>query len=66
MEELAAAINKRLPLTVIYKPDQRQGFADSCSDAIDYSEASQDWGYQPKVGLEELVDIMIANLKRKS
>ena len=63
VEELAAAINKRVPLEVSYKADHRQKIADSWPDVIDDSEARQDWGWQHKIGLEELVDIMITNLK---
>jgi len=65
VEELAAAINKHVPLTVTYKPDHRQGIADSWPDVIDDSEARQDWGWNPKIRLEELVDIMITNLGPK-
>lgn len=62
-QQLAAAISKRIPLEVTYKPDHRQAIADSWPDVIDDSEARQDWGWQHKIGLEELVDIMITNLK---
>lgn len=62
-EQLADAINKRVPLTVTYKPDHRQKIADSWPDIIDDSQAREDWGWQPKIGLEELIDIMITNLK---
>lgn len=39
VEELAAAIAKRVPLTVTYKPDERQKIADSWPDSIDDKEA---------------------------
>ena len=65
VEELAAAINKRVTLAVTYKADHRQAIADSWPDIIDDSEARQDWGWQPKIGLEQLVDIMITNLGPK-
>jgi hypothetical protein len=52
VEELAAAINKRVTLAVTYKADHRQAIADSWPDIIDDSEARQDWGWQPKIGLE--------------
>ncbi len=63
--QLAEAINKRVPLKVDYQPDQRQKIADSWPDSIDDSEARKDWGWSPKVTLEELVDIMLTNIKAK-
>lgn len=57
--ELADAIRKHLPLEVTYNPDHRQKIADSWPDEIDDSEARKDWGWKEKIGLEELVAIMI-------
>ena len=57
--ELANAIRKHLPLEVEYKPDHRQKIADSWPDSIDDSEARQDWGWNHKFGLEELVNVML-------
>ena len=51
VSELAAAINKRTPLTVTYKPDHRQQIADSWPDSINDKEAHDDWGWTPKVTL---------------
>ena len=42
VQELPAAINKRVPLEVSYKADHRQKFADSWPDVIDNSEARHD------------------------
>lgn len=39
VEELAAAIAKRVPLVMTYKPDERQKIADSWPDSIDDKEA---------------------------
>ncbi len=64
-EELAAAVNKRIPVKVEYKPDDRQKIADSWPDSIDDSEARKDWGWEPKVTLEEMVNIMVDNLQAK-
>jgi nucleoside-diphosphate-sugar epimerase len=63
--ELANEIRKHTPLEVVYKPDHRQNIADSWPDSIDDSEARKDWGWSPKFGLQELVDVMITNLKPK-
>ena len=49
VEELAAAINKRVPLEVSYKADHRQKIADSWPDMIDNSEARQDWVWQHRI-----------------
>ena len=48
-EELAAEINKRVPLEVSYKADHRQKIADSWPDMIDNSEARQYCGQQHKI-----------------
>lgn len=50
VEQLAATIAKRVPLTVTYKPDHRQKIADSWPDSIDDSDAQNDWDWKPKVG----------------
>lgn len=63
--ELAAEISKHCPLEVEHKPDHRQKIADSWPDSIDDSPARKDWGWQHKIGLEELVSIMIKHLKPK-
>jgi nucleoside-diphosphate-sugar epimerase len=59
VNQLACAIRKHLPLEVVYKPDSRQQIADSWPDSIDDSSARQDWGWNHKFGLEELVSVMI-------
>lgn len=63
--ELADAIRKHIALDVDYKSDHRQKIADSWPDSIDDCEARKDWGWSHKFGLEELVDVMISNLKNK-
>ena len=63
--ELANQIRKHVPLEVTYKPDHRQNIADSWADSIDDSDARKDWGWNHKVGLPELVNIMLTNLKSK-
>lgn len=63
--ELAQEIRKHLPVEVEYKPDHRQAIADSWPDSIDDSAGREDWGWSQKIGLSELVTIMIDNLGPK-
>lgn len=63
--DLANEIRKHLPVEVEYKPDHRQAIADSWPDSIDDSAAREDWGWTQKIGLSELVTIMISNLGPK-
>jgi len=61
--ELADAIKKRIPEFIIdYKPDARQEIANTWPETIDDSEARKDWGWQPKIDLDEMVDIMLLGL----
>lgn len=64
-EELAAEINKTLPVKVTYKPDHRQAIANSWPKSIDDSQARQDWGWQHEYDLPKMTEIMINELKKK-
>lgn len=64
-EELAAEINKTLPVKVTYKPDHRQAIANSWPKSIDDSQARQDWGWQHEYDLSKMTEIMINELKKK-
>lgn len=64
-EELAAEINKTLPVKVTYKPDHRQAIANSWPKSIDDSQARQDWGWQHEYNLPKMTEIMINELKKK-
>ncbi|WKK66591.1 NAD-dependent epimerase/dehydratase family protein [Lutimonas zeaxanthinifaciens] len=62
-EELAEAIKMKIPqFEISYKPDARQEIAMTWPQSIDDSKARKDWGWEPKVGLEEMVDIMLQGL----
>jgi nucleoside-diphosphate-sugar epimerase len=62
--ELAAAIKRRLPgFQIAYEPDDRQAIADSWPHSLDDTYARADWGWHACVGLTELVDDMLANIK---
>lgn len=60
--ELAASIERRIPLSVEYRPDGRQEIADSWPRSLDDSEARRDWGWSPKYDLEMMVDDMLSRL----
>jgi len=62
-KELAIAIQKYMPeFTIKYKQDSRQLIADSWPESIDDSVARQDWNWQSKVDLDELVKSMLQGL----
>jgi nucleoside-diphosphate-sugar epimerase len=61
--ELAAAIQKKRPaFRIAYAPDSRQQIADSWPKSLDDSRAAQDWGWQARVKLDEMVDDMLAHV----
>lgn len=63
-KELADEILKNNPnFTIIYQPDFRQQIAESWPQSIDDSLAKKDWGWSPKFGLKEMVDVMMEHVK---
>jgi nucleoside-diphosphate-sugar epimerase len=63
--EIAAEIKKHIPgFRIDYKPDYRQGIADSWPQSIDDSIASKDWGWKPEYDLARMTEDMLANLKK--
>lgn len=64
-EELALEITKHIPdFKISYSPDHRQKIADSWPQSIDDSRAREDWGWNVKYDLENLVINMLENLKK--
>lgn len=62
--ELAQKIKHYVPgFDIVYAPDSRQAIADSWPQSLDDSTATADWGWQAKVGLDELVRDMLKNIK---
>jgi nucleoside-diphosphate-sugar epimerase len=62
-KEIAAAIQKHMPgFEITYKPDYRQGIANSWPQSIDDSVARNDWGWNHEYGLDELTADMLKNL----
>ncbi|WP_322400212.1 NAD-dependent epimerase/dehydratase family protein [Massilia luteola] len=61
--ELAAAIQKTLPaFRIAYRPDSRQQIADSWPKSLDDSRATADWGWKARIGVDEMVADMLANV----
>jgi nucleoside-diphosphate-sugar epimerase len=62
-EQLAAAITRAVPdFKIAYKPDSRQAIADTWPQSLDDSTASADWGWKARIGIEEMVADMLANV----
>ncbi|GAB4308157.1 MAG: NAD-dependent epimerase/dehydratase family protein [Candidatus Bipolaricaulota bacterium] len=64
--ELAGEIRKHVPgFRIEYRPDFRQAIADSWPRSIDDSTAREDWGWNPRYGLAEMVKEMLDALARR-
>jgi nucleoside-diphosphate-sugar epimerase len=62
-EQLAAAIKRALPeFQIAYTPDSRQAIADSWPRSLDDSKAGADWGWKARIGVDEMVKDMLANI----
>ncbi|WP_219135236.1 NAD-dependent epimerase/dehydratase family protein [Janthinobacterium sp. UMAB-60] len=62
-EQLAKAIVHMIPdFKISYKPDSRQAIADSWPQSLDDSKASADWGWKARIGVEQMVTDMLANV----
>jgi nucleoside-diphosphate-sugar epimerase len=62
--ELAAQIQLKLPnFQVHYAPDSRQAIAASWPQSLNDDEARQDWGWAPKIDIEQLVADMLNNVQ---
>ncbi|MGV3529552.1 MAG: NAD-dependent epimerase/dehydratase family protein [Flavisolibacter sp.] len=65
-EEIAAEIKKHMPeFTIDYKPDYRQGIAESWPQSIDDSVARRDWGWKPEFDLAAMTEDMLDNLSQQ-
>jgi nucleoside-diphosphate-sugar epimerase len=61
--ELAEAITRARPeFRIAYTPDSRQAIADSWPKSLDDSSATADWGWKARIGVEEMVADMLANI----
>lgn len=65
-KEIANEIKKHIPgFEMTYKPDFRQGIADSWPQSIDDSSARTDWGWKPSFDLVKMTSDMFINLKKQ-
>ncbi|MES2149092.1 MAG: NAD-dependent epimerase/dehydratase family protein [Pseudomonadota bacterium] len=61
--ELAAAIALAVPdFKISYVPDSRQAIADTWPHSLDDAKATTDWGWKARIGLDQLVTDMLANI----
>ncbi len=61
--ELASAITRAVPgFAIAYVPDTRQDIAATWPRSIDDSQAAIDWGWDARIGLDQLVADMLANI----
>jgi nucleoside-diphosphate-sugar epimerase len=61
--QMAESIREHIPgFQISYKPDYRQEIADSWPESIDDSRAREDWGWQPRFGLDEITREMLSRL----
>ena len=65
--DMAAAISRRLPnVEIEFEPDPvRADIVDSWPSAIDDSDASADWGWEPRFDLESMTDANLAELRAR-
>jgi len=62
--ELVDAIARRIPeFTCDFIPDERQNYADSWPNDVEDLEAREDWGWEPRFNLEEMVDEMFIHMR---
>jgi len=62
--QLADAIARRIPeFTCDFIPDERQNYADSWPNDVEDLEAREDWGWEPRFNLEEMVDEMLIRMR---
>ena len=65
--QMAASIREQLPdFQISYEPDYRQEIADTWPESIDDSKAREDWGWEPRYGLEEITTEMLTRLGSES
>ncbi|MEL6986577.1 MAG: NAD-dependent epimerase/dehydratase family protein [Bacteroidota bacterium] len=64
--EIAKSIQQFIPdFTITYKPDFRQAIADSWSESIDDTRASEEWDWKANFNLESMTKDMLEKLSNK-
>lgn len=65
--QMAESIREQIPdFQISYEPDYRQEIADTWPESIDDSKAREDWGWEPRYGLEEITTEMLTRLGSES
>jgi nucleoside-diphosphate-sugar epimerase len=65
-KELFGKIKMKMPkATFEYDPDYRQNIADKWPNIIDDSLSREDWNWKPSYNMDQMIDDMIAKLKKK-
>jgi len=65
-KDIACEIRKHIPnFTITYKPDFRQGIAESWPQTIDDTPARNDWGWKHEYDLKSMTEIMLKEIKKK-
>ncbi|MAP81734.1 MAG: NAD-dependent epimerase [Aequorivita sp.] len=63
-KEITASIQKHIPeFEISFEPDFRQEIAETWPQSIDDSKAREHWGWERKISLDEMTEIMLSNLK---
>ena len=66
-QDLEHEIRKHIPeFRCTYKPDERQRIADSWPRSVDDASARQDWGWEPRFTLKQMVEDMLRNINQLS
>lgn len=62
--QMAESIRKHIPnFKITYAPDYRQEIANTWPESIDDEKAREDWGWNPRFGLEETTKEMLDRLR---
>ena len=65
-DDIYREITKHIPdFKIEYKPDFRQGIAETWPQSIDDSVSSRDWGFAYQFDLPAITEIMLKEIKRK-
>lgn len=65
--EVGESIRQQRPqFEVRYAPDQRQAIAASWPSSIDDSAANRDWGWQPRITIDDMTSLMLDAISTKN
>ena len=65
--EVGESIRQQRPqFELRYAPDQRQAIAASWPSSIDDSAANRDWGWQPRITIDDMTSLMLDAISTKN